>query len=65
MASFLKFNDANDGKRIVLDTEAIVAAISVNQDTTDLMLANGHVFRVRGKLDTVLDQAPRLKPSKG
>ena len=63
MANFVKFNSAIDGKRVLIDVDNIVAAISVNQDTSDLMLANGHTFRVRGKLDTVLEQAPRLKPS--
>jgi hypothetical protein len=63
MANFVKFNSAIDGKRILIDVDNIVAAISVNQDTSDLMLANGHTFRVRGKLDTILEQAPRLRPS--
>lgn len=62
MATFVKFNSAVDGKRLLIDVETIVVAASVNQDTSDLILANGHTFRVRGKLDSILEQAPRLRP---
>jgi hypothetical protein len=61
MATFVKFNSAIDGKRLLIDTDVIVVAASVNQDTTDLILANGHSFRVRGKLDNIVEQVPRLK----
>jgi hypothetical protein len=61
MATFVKFNSAVDGKRLLIDVETIVVAASVNQDTTDLILVNGHSFRVRGKLDNIADQVPRLK----
>jgi hypothetical protein len=64
MSTFVKFNSAVDGKRLLIDVDAIVAAASVTQDTSDIILSNGISFRVRGKLDSIVDQAPRLKPVK-